>query len=186
MHTEVTGTVILLLKWPSYCVRENRPPPAYHSLYLSIFFLSKKYFCHRFLGIYESKSSIVVYTLSVAKYIVGQKTKMLRFIFTFFFHFSTSHSHEIHREICVEDFSGTTTPRILKFGTNVGYDLLYCVKENQHAAAYHSFICPFFFLSNITFRHRILSSCYSQSLQILYPPWEGPSILWEKKTRCCD
>ena len=28
-------------------------------------------------------------------------------------------------------------PRILKFGTNVGYDLLYCVKENQHAAAYH-------------------------------------------------
>ena len=30
-------------------------------------------------------------------------------------------------------------PRILKFGTNVGYDLLYCVKENQHAVAYHSF-----------------------------------------------
>ena len=30
-------------------------------------------------------------------------------------------------------------PRILKFGTNVGYDMLYCVKENQHAAAYHSF-----------------------------------------------
>ena len=29
-------------------------------------------------------------------------------------------------------------PRILKFGTNVGYDLLYCVKENQHAAAYRS------------------------------------------------
>ena len=29
-------------------------------------------------------------------------------------------------------------PMILKFGTNVGYDLLYCVKENQHASAYHS------------------------------------------------
>ena len=29
-------------------------------------------------------------------------------------------------------------PRILKFGTNVGHDLLYCVKENQHCAAYHS------------------------------------------------
>ena len=29
-------------------------------------------------------------------------------------------------------------PRILKLGTNVGYDLLYLVKENQHAAAYHS------------------------------------------------
>ena len=27
-----------------------------------------------------------------------------------------------------KDFSGTTVPRILKFGTNVGYDL-YCVRE---------------------------------------------------------
>ena len=31
-------------------------------------------------------------------------------------------------------------PRISKFGANVGCDLLYCVKENQHAAAYH---CPY-------------------------------------------
>ena len=46
-----------------------------------------------------------------------------------------SHSHVIRREICVKDFSGTTVPRILKTGTNVGFDLLYCVKENQHAAA---------------------------------------------------
>ena len=29
-------------------------------------------------------------------------------------------------------------PRILKFDTIVGFDLLYSVKENQHAAAYHS------------------------------------------------
>ena len=29
-------------------------------------------------------------------------------------------------------------PRVLKFGTNIGYDLLYRVKENQLAAAYHS------------------------------------------------
>ena len=54
------------------------------------------------------------------------------------FLFSISHSSVIHREICVKNFSGTTAPRISKFGTNVGYDLLYCVKENQHAAAYHS------------------------------------------------
>ena len=40
--------------------------------------------------------------------------------------------------ICVNDFSGTTVPRILKFGTNVGHDLLYCVKENQYVAANHS------------------------------------------------
>ena len=55
-----------------------------------------------------------------------------------FFLFSISHSNVIRRENCVKDFSGTTVPRILKFGTNVWYDLLYCVKEDQHAAAYHS------------------------------------------------
>ena len=59
----------------------------------------------------------------------------LLFPFSFF---SISHSNVVHREICVKDFSGITAPRILKFGTNVGYDLLYYVEENQHAAAYHS------------------------------------------------
>ena len=68
---------------------------------------------------------------------MGQKIKMLRLVFTIFFLFSISHSNVIHREICVKDSSGTTAPRILKFGTNVGYDLLYCVKKNQPAAAYH-------------------------------------------------
>ena len=56
-----------------------------------------------------------------------------------------SPSNVIHKEICVKDFSGTTVRRILKFGTNVGYNLLYCVQENQYAAAYYSLICPFFF-----------------------------------------
>ena len=55
-----------------------------------------------------------------------------------FFLFSISHSNVIHREFCVKDISGTTAPRILKFGTNVRYDLLCCVKENQPAAAYLS------------------------------------------------
>ena len=35
-------------------------------------------------------------------------------------------------------------PRILKLCVNVGYDLLYCVKENQHAAAYHSLYLSIF------------------------------------------
>ena len=105
----------------------------------------------------------------MAKYIVGQKTKMLRFIFTFSFHFSFFQSLTvIHREICVKDFSGTTAPRILKLGTNVGYDSLYRVKENQHAAAYHFFIFPFFFISKQIFCYKFLSFYESQSLQILY------------------
>ena len=64
---------------------------------------------------------------------------MLRLILALFFSFllfSISHS-VIHREICFKDFSGTTTPRLLKFGTNVGYDLLHCVRENQPPDAYH-------------------------------------------------
>ena len=38
----------------------------------------------------------------------------------------------------VKNFSGTTEPRILKFGMNVGFNLLYCVRENQPPPAYHS------------------------------------------------
>ena len=34
--------------------------------------------------------------------------------------------------------------KILTFGTNVGYGLLYCVKENQPHAAYHSLYLSIF------------------------------------------
>ena len=44
----------------------------------------------------------------------------------------------------VKDFSGTTEPRILKFGTNVGYNLLYCVRANQPPPAYHSLYLSIF------------------------------------------
>ena len=47
------------------------------------------------------------------------------FVLTFFF--------------SVKDFSGTAAPRTLKFGTNLGYDYLYYVRENQHPYACHSF-----------------------------------------------
>ena len=89
--------------------------------------------------------------IEIAKYIVGKKTKMLKFIFAFFFYFSISHSNEIHREICVKDFSGTTLPRILKFDTNVGHVFLYCVKKNQ-TPAYHSL-----YLSIFSFSPKFLS-----------------------------
>ena len=59
-------------------------------------------------------------------------------------------------------------PRILKFGTNVGYDLLYCVKENQHAAAYYSLICPFYFLSKQIFCYIFLRFCESLSSNFVY------------------
>ena len=43
-------------------------------------------------------------------------------------------------------FYGTTctAPRTLKFYTNVGYDLLYCEKENRPAHAYSTIYLPIF------------------------------------------
>ena len=131
-----------------HCVRENQPPDVYHFLYLSIFFsLQWNFLLQISRLLWESEYLNFLYTLRVAKYSVGLKTKMLRFIFTIFFHFSISHSNVILGENCVKDFSGTTVPGILRFDKNVGYDLLYCVKENQHAAAYCSlYLSIFLFL----------------------------------------
>ena len=44
----------------------------------------------------------------------------------------------------VKDFSGTTVPRILKFGTIIGYDKLYCVLKNQPHMAYQSLYLSIF------------------------------------------
>ena len=44
----------------------------------------------------------------------------------------------------VKDFSGTTVPRILKFGTIMGYDKLYCVLKNQPHMAYLSLYMSIF------------------------------------------
>ena len=82
----------------------------------------------------------------VCRGIENQDAEISFYLLFPFILFSISHSNAIHREICVKDFSGTTEPRILKLGTNVGYDLLYCVKENQHAALILPLICPFFFI----------------------------------------
>ena len=47
-------------------------------------------------------------------------------------------------EIFVKDFSGTALPRILKFGTNIRYDRLYCVLKNQPLIAYQSLYLSIF------------------------------------------
>ena len=45
----------------------------------------------------------------------------------------------------INDFSETTEPRILKFGTDVGYNFLYCVRENQPPPACHPLYLSFSF-----------------------------------------
>ena len=125
-----------------YCVRENQHPPAYHSLYLSIFSFSPiKIFVTDFTASMRAKVFKFCIPLEHGQVYCGKENQDAEInvcLFFPFFLFSISLSNVIHRKICVKDFSGTTAPRILKFGTNVGYDLLYCVKENQHAASYHS------------------------------------------------
>ena len=50
-------------------------------------------------------------------------------------------------KIFIKDFSATTATKILKFNTNIGYDLLYWVRENQHAHSCHSlYLSIFLFL----------------------------------------
>ena len=93
-----------------------------------------------------------------------------------FFHLS----NVIHRDICVKDFSGTTALRILKFGTNVGYDLLYCVKDNQHAAAYHSLYLSIFLSLQANFLLQILIFYESQSSNFVYTLTVATYIVGQK------
>ena len=58
----------------------------------------------------------------------------------------------------VKDFSGTTVPRILKFGTHIGYDKLYCVLKDLPHMAYQSLYLSIFFLSKNISRQRFLSN----------------------------
>ena len=129
------------------------------------FFLSNKTFRHRILSSYARVFKFCIHLERGQEYCEKEnQDSMINFCLLF----PSLHSSVIHREICVKDFSGTTVSRILKFGTNVGYDLLYCVKENQPAAAYQCLICPFFFLSKQIFCYKFLNFFESQSLQILY------------------
>ena len=139
----------------------------------------------------RAKSSNFVYTLRVAKYTVGKKVKMLRLIFVIFFSFflfSISHSNVIHREICVKDFSGTIAPRILKFDTNVGYDLLHCVRESQPPVAYHFLDLSIFLSLQSNFLLQISRLLWEpESSNFLYTLRVAkPSILWNRKPRCWD
>ena len=89
-------------------------------------------------------------------------------VFTFFF---------------VKDFSGTTTPRILKFCTNISYGMLYCVRENHYPHAYYSLYLSIFSFSSIKFfvtdfssttAPRIVKYCTNFGYGLLYHVRENP------------
>ena len=128
-----------------YCVGENQPPDAYHFLYLSIFLSLQSNFLLQISRLLWDRVFKFLIHLESGQLYYGTENQDAEIYFYHlfpFFLFSISHSNVMHREICVKDFSGTTAPRILKFSTNVWYDFLYCVKENQHA--YHSLYLSIF------------------------------------------
>ena len=104
--------------------------------------------------------------IRTSKCITGNKAKVLRIIFALFFYFSIFHSKVMNMEIFVKDFSGTTGPRILKFGTNIKYDRLYCVLKNQPYMAYQSLYLSIFLSNNFPSYQLSIFKCYS--LQTLY------------------
>ena len=113
-----------------YCVKENQPPPAYHSLYLSIFLSPIKISVKEILAPVRTRVLEFCIHPKRGQIYCGKENQdvVINFCLLFpLFLYSISHSNVIHREICVKDFSGTTTPRILKFGTNVGYELLFYI-----------------------------------------------------------
>ena len=58
--------------------------------------------------------------------------------------------------------------RILKFGTNIEYDLLHCVRENQHPQEYHSLYLYNFSFSPLKYFATDFSASMRTSLQTLY------------------
>ena len=68
----------------------------------------------------------------------------------------------------VKDFSGTTQPRILKFHTNIEYNVVMCKSESLSSCLSFPLFVHLFFLSNKIFHHRFLSSYVSQSSNFVY------------------
>lgn len=74
---------------------------------------------------------------------------------------------KVPRPIFVKDFSRTIVARILRFATQLWYNLLYCGKQFPVSCSY-LFLCPFFYLSKEIFHHRFLSNSKAKSLQTQY------------------
>ena len=85
-------------------------------------------------------------------------------------------------EILVKDFSGTTGPRILKFGTNIKYDRLYCVLKNQPYMAYQSLYLSIF-LSFQHFFHLISLASISATVFKLYRHNEDNQVYYCKQNQ---
>ena len=170
-----------------YCVTKNSYKLLINPLICSFFFLSNGNFCHRFLSSYWSQCFHFVYTFRKAKCIVFMKFKMLILMLPFFtFHFFLLPLLLSYIwTFFVKYISGTTWVRILKFGTKLDSDNLYCVTNNSHILLISLFICWFFSFSPMKISVPDFSCSYwSQSFNILCIPSGRQIILWKWKLRC--
>ena len=127
-----------------YCVRENQNPHAYHSFYLSSFSFSP---INDFINNCSAPMRTKVFKFTYKSILCKSKNTKLKFILSSIcmsFLLFISHSNVMYREICVKNFTGTTSTGIFKFRTNIEYDLLYCAEMNI-CMPIIPFICHFFF-----------------------------------------
>ena len=103
------------------CKRESAPWCLPFSLFVHFSFESN-FLLQISRLLWEPESSNFLYTWEWPNILWDRKPRCWDLFLPSFSIFSISHSNVIHRESCVKDFSGTTAPRIFKFGTNVGYD----------------------------------------------------------------
>ena len=157
-----------------YFVVKNKPHMAYQSLYLYIF-LSFQQFFHL---ISSAPMSPTVFKFCIhdednqmyyCKHNQGSENNFC-LVFFLFFPFPFSHSKVINMETFVKDFSGSTWPRILKFGT-YKFDRLYCVlHRNIHLTLTLKSLCMITLKRDdevlINKRHRTFPATYG-SLAII-------------------
>ena len=133
-----------------YCVTKNSHILLISLFICSFFFLSNVNFCHRFLGSYWSKCFKILCTPS------GRHSELCKWklrclsscclLFSIFHFFLLSLLYNTYGHFSVKVFSATTWIRILKFGTKLDSDELYCVTKEQPHLAYQS-LYLFIFLS---------------------------------------
>ena len=154
-----------------YLVYQNQAVPAYSSLYFFIFlslqFSNVKCFCHTFLRNYEPYKVESRYTCAQClMYLVyWNQTISAAYSSLYFFIFLSLQFSNIN--IFVTLFSVTVRPTKLILGTHVDKGLMYCVYQNQTAAAYSSLY--FSFLSNfqtLKFSLHFLRNCEAYRLRL--------------------
>ena len=118
-----------------YCAKKEQPQIAYKSLYLFIFFSPTKISVTDFSAHIGATVFKFCVHLQVRKvYCVNENEGAYSHFAFFFFHFFLlSPSYNTYGYFSVKDFSATTCLRILKFGTKLDSDEVYCVAKKKTA-----------------------------------------------------